>query len=523
MRISIGKFGRVASIFLVAALIQGEACMAQQWYSIGLNSVGDHVLIDADRLQFEGSIARYWVRQDFKEPQWASNLSSGIGGFLAGALKSKVAQSVELYEADCDQVSGAVLSRTRRSESGEVIDNVNLASSGSGLRNNFPPGSMGARAVDFVCKRGKTLKAGGAEAAPLVPFKTVATNWKRVSQNQVGIFYVAMDMITSGSSDSSGTRFFFSKTVYSLPFKLGQSSIAELIQLQATQCSQRDQTLIGDVAYAADRSLLYRAEYPDAKPVVYGPGTIGQLMLDEVCRANFAEDSNQTRTVAKSAEVVKPPQQMLSSGTAWLSASGYFITAFHVIADTTSIALYGTDMRPLQARVIAADERNDVALLWADLKGRNVRPIPFAHGATALGSRVFTIGYPHSDLLGVSPKVTSGELSGTLPLDPTKVLISVPVQSGNSGGPLINMNGEAVGLVIQKLSATKVFKETGDLTENTNFALRVKYVDALIDDQPKIEAGVGFPKIKGTQLEDWVAAYKDSVFFVVGTTSKPSK
>jgi len=172
----------------------------------------------------------------------------------------------------------------------------------------------------------------------------------------------------------------------------------------------------------------------------------------------------------------------------------------------------------LTARIVAADEKNDVALLWADLKGRSVRPIPFGKGPTNLGSRVFTIGYPHSDLLGISPKVTSGELSGMLPLDPTKILISVPVQSGNSGGPLINMNGEAVGLVIQKLSATKVFKATGDLTENTNFALRIKYVDALIDDQPKLDTGAGFAKPKGSQLEDWVSTYKDSIFFVLGSS-----
>ena len=217
------------------------------------------------------------------------------------------------------------------------------------------------------------------------------------------------------------------------------------------------------------------------------------------------------------------PIPSFKTGTAWYSSSGYFVTAYHVVAGVGQLELYAGDKQAIPARVVAADEKNDVAILEADMRGRKLRPIPFAKSSSSLGARVFTIGYPHSDILGVSPKVTSGEVSGTLPLDPTKVLISVPVQSGNSGGPLINMNGEAVGLVIQKLSATAVFRQTGDLTENTNFALKVRYVDALLDDLPKLGVNMVFPSIKGTLLEDWVGAYKDSVVFVLGRPLAGSK
>lgn len=507
--------GLAAALF--AALLFSGATNAQQWYSVGLNASGDHWLIDTDRIKFDGNVARFWIRQDFKDLQWASGISTGLGGMLAGALKSKVAVSLELYQVDCDRMSGSVLSRIRQSESGEAIDNATFD---AGTPVTYPPGSMGTRVLDFVCKRGKEL-AKKEDSWVLIPDPVRSARWKQASSNQTTKFFVAEDMISQGTGDLAGVRLFYQKSVFNTTYKFGQFVIAENIYAYTTKCGVKEATLLGDAAYAIDGRLLYRSEYLDSKPMTFNPGSVGYQVLDEVC--NITIKSAEKPVATQTASSDKPTPTSMSTGTAWLSSSGYFVTAYHVIADTNSLVLYGTDKQPHPARVIAADEKNDVALIWADLKGKPVRPIPFAKGATALGSRVFTIGYPHSDLLGVSPKVTSGEVSGTLPLDPTKVLISVPVQSGNSGGPLINMNGEAVGLVIQKLSAPKVFKETGDLTENTNFALRVKYVDALIDDQPKIETEVGFPKVKGTQLEDWVAAYKDSVFFVMGTNSKPSK
>ena len=48
------------------------------------------------------------------------------------------------------------------------------------------------------------------------------------------------------------------------------------------------------------------------------------------------------------------------------------------------------------------------------------------------------------------------------------------------------MSGEAVGLVIEKLSAPELYKATGDSTENTNFALKLRYIEALIEDQPRL-------------------------------------
>jgi len=64
--------------------------------------------------------------------------------------------------------------------------------------------------------------------------------------------------------------------------------------------------------------------------------------------------------------------------------------------------------------------------------------------------------------------------------DPRIYQISVPLQGGNSGGSLINMRGEVVGVVASKLSAAKVFKWIGDLPQNVNYAIKSGYIQILL-------------------------------------------
>jgi S1-C subfamily serine protease len=119
--------------------------------------------------------------------------------------------------------------------------------------------------------------------------------------------------------------------------------------------------------------------------------------------------------------------------------------------------------------------------------------------------------------MGVSQKLTSGDVSSLSGLsdDPRLLQISAPVQSGNSGGPLLNMNGEVVGLISAKLSATQVLNKTGDLTQNVNYAVKARYVAGLLEDlspQPTLQPGrFG----KQPTLEDVAAGAKRAIFLIV--------
>jgi S1-C subfamily serine protease len=145
--------------------------------------------------------------------------------------------------------------------------------------------------------------------------------------------------------------------------------------------------------------------------------------------------------------------------------------------------------------VLATDAENDLALLSAS----ESLPIglPLAEGEAAMGSTVYTLGYPHPDIMGRNAKLTTGIVNAGTGIrdDPRHYQISVPVQAGNSGGPLLNERGEVVGLVTAKLSASAVYGATGDLPQNVNYAVKVEFLRQLLEGQargnPNLAPGAG--------------------------------
>ena len=131
----------------------------------------------------------------------------------------------------------------------------------------------------------------------------------------------------------------------------------------------------------------------------------------------------------------------------------------------------------------------------------------------ALGATVFTIGFPHSDVMGVQPKLANGVISSTTGVrdDAASYQISVPVQAGNSGGPLLDMNGQVVGIVAAKLRAERMFEATGDLTENVNYAIKSAFIAELV--------GVGStgPEASPRSLEALANEVQPSVVRIVAT------
>ena len=64
--------------------------------------------------------------------------------------------------------------------------------------------------------------------------------------------------------------------------------------------------------------------------------------------------------------------------------------------------------------------------------------------------------------------------------DASRFQISAPVQSGNSGGPVLDAGGNVIGVVVAKLDAMKVARETGDIPQNINFAIKGEVARAFL-------------------------------------------
>ena len=108
-------------------------------------------------------------------------------------------------------------------------------------------------------------------------------------------------------------------------------------------------------------------------------------------------------------------------------------------------------------------------------------PIPLASSKDVnLGTKVFTIGYPKASLQGESAKFTEGSVSSLSGMrdDPKHFQISVPVQPGNSGGPLIDEYGNIVGVIVSQL--------LGDRVQNVNYAIKSDKLTAFLADQRQI-------------------------------------
>lgn len=172
------------------------------------------------------------------------------------------------------------------------------------------------------------------------------------------------------------------------------------------------------------------------------------------------------------------PRQAVSSGTGFVVAPRAVMTNQHVVQGCSAMTARLPDGRDIQATVIASDERRDLALLRTDADPGPV--LSFRRAADVRrGENIVTYGFPLAGLLSSGPTLTTGDVSALAGLqdNPRQIQISAPVQQGNSGGPLLDMQGQVVGVIVSKLNAQRVAQATGDIPQNVNFA--VKHTEAV--------------------------------------------
>lgn len=168
------------------------------------------------------------------------------------------------------------------------------------------------------------------------------------------------------------------------------------------------------------------------------------------------------------------PEATVVSGTCFFVAkAGIAATNRHVIDGATDIALIDARGRVHAAKVLRQDKDVDLAVLEA-VTAHDVAPLPLARDADVpLGEPVFTIGFPVPGVLGNDPKFSEGSLGGQTGLGAAWLYqVTVPVQPGNSGGPLVDHRGLVVGVIVSKLRADRLMVEQGVTPENVNFAIK---------------------------------------------------
>ena len=198
-----------------------------------------------------------------------------------------------------------------------------------------------------------------------------------------------------------------------------------------------------------------------------------------------------------------------SSGTGFYykkdDKKGYIITNYHVVEDGDSIKVTNTSDVESQATLLGSDEYLDIAVLSVDVS--NVIKVAELGDSSKVnvGDTVFTVGSP----LGIKymGTVTKGILSGknrqvTVKLSNGSFIMDVlqtdaAINPGNSGGPLLNINGEVIGVTSLKLVQDEI--------EGMGFALPIETITGVLDKLEKNEK-IERP-VFGVQLIDLDSTY----------------
>lgn len=191
----------------------------------------------------------------------------------------------------------------------------------------------------------------------------------------------------------------------------------------------------------------------------------------------------------------RAPQKISGGNEEWrgngsgffINENGYIATNYHVIKEAASIQVEYVQKGnkfSYPAKVVSTDKQNDLAILRIDDdRFKSLPAIPYVFSTTIkdVGTDVFALGYPLANVMGEEIKFTDGKISSKTGVhgDVTAYQISVPIQPGNSGGPLFDSKGNLIGITSSALN-----KEYFN-SENVNYAIKSSYLKNLVDMLPE--------------------------------------
>ena len=229
-------------------------------------------------------------------------------------------------------------------------------------------------------------------------------------------------------------------------------------------------------------------------------------MLSQTIQAELgvnAEGLGPSRTEDRKSE-----EAITKIGTGFaVSKDGIIVVAYHVIADAKVINVHLAKESPVSGKVLHSDPMNDLAVLKIETATPNfLQVVPMRSVKT--GDRVFTIGFPVSSVLGREPKYTEGVISSISGIKDASSFLqtTVPVQPGNSGGPLVNERGVVVGIITSSAAILPFIKESGTLPQNVNWAVKADYLRPLME----------LPETEQTERnrEQVIESVKKSIFMI---------
>jgi len=161
-----------------------------------------------------------------------------------------------------------------------------------------------------------------------------------------------------------------------------------------------------------------------------------------------------------------------------ISSNGYIVTGYHVIRNADSVYVQNAEGKSFRAKIIYTEPQTDIAILEiTDTSFVNLSPLPYDIKKTDgdIGENLFTLGYPRDVMvLGAGYLTASTGINSDNTSDSTTYQVSIPVNHGNSGGPLFDNKGNLIGIINAR--------ETH--VEGAHFAVKSSFLLKAIQDIP---------------------------------------
>ena len=208
----------------------------------------------------------------------------------------------------------------------------------------------------------------------------------------------------------------------------------------------------------------------------------------------------------------KPISGSSASGTGFaISENGYIATNHHVIENAKEIFVYGINNNfenKQRATLIKQDIVNDLAILKVNTQLGEI-DYGFKTDLADVGEDVFALGFPMPNTLGEELKYTDGNISSQSGIrgDITNYQITVPIQPGNSGGPLFDVLGNIVGITSSGIRDGS--------TQNVNYAIKLRLLKNLTQD---ISDEFNLTQVEDEEAtKDKIKKYRKHVYKIVVT------
>jgi len=165
--------------------------------------------------------------------------------------------------------------------------------------------------------------------------------------------------------------------------------------------------------------------------------------------------NDKTEKIIKDGKTTGPAINAKFKGTGFaLTGNGYIVTNYHVVNGADSVYVQNAAGESFHTRVVYTEPQYDVAILQINdpaFKNLGAVPYSFKKAKSDLGETVYTLGYPGDDI-----KFGPGSLTAATGFkgDTTEYELFIPVNPGNSGGPLMDDKGNVIGVINGKQTQT---------------------------------------------------------------------